>query len=308
MTTDLDAYRRFFAEDIQICGNLRTTALVDALASVPRERFLPPGPWVIRGEADFQSPPRKTPSDDPRFIYHNIAVAIDQTRMLFNGAPSLVGACIDALALESGHRVMHVGGGTGYYSSLIAHVVGAAGAVTVVEVDEGLARQAAANLADRPWVTVRHGDGRGITDGPFNAIIVNAGVTHPEPEWLSSLAPGGRLVLPLTAAFGAPSAGAGAAPSVGAAVAFGSTMPTISKGLMVLVTRVGDTDHYSARVVTFVAIYSAVGLRDEAANAELGRAMSRMPIPPLRRFRTDAHEADATCWCHTARGCWSTAE
>jgi hypothetical protein len=85
-------------------------------------------------------------------------------------------------------------------------------------------------------------------------------------------------------------------------------MPTISKGLMVLVTRVGDTDHYSARVVTFVAIYSAVGLRDEAANAELGRAMSRMPIPPLRRFRTDAHEADATCWCHTARGCWSTAE
>ena len=307
MTIDLNAYRRFFAEDIQICSNLRTAALVDALALVPRERFLPPGPWVIRGEADFLSPPRKTPSDDPRFVYHNIAVAIDQTRMLFNGAPSLVGTCLDALALESGHRVLHVGGGTGYYSGLMAHVVGAAGAVTVVEVDEGLARQAAANLADTPWVTVRHGDGRGITDGPFQAIFVNAGVTHPEPEWLMSLAPGGRLVLPLTAAFSASPAGTSAAPATGAAV-FGSTMANISKGLMVLVTRVGDTDRYSARVVTFVAIYSAVGLRDEAANAELGRAMSRMPIPPLRRFRVDAHDADATCWCHTAHGCWSTAE
>lgn len=308
MTTDLQTYRRFFAEDIQICSNLRTAALVEALATVPRERFLPPGPWVIRGEADFQAPPRKTPSDDPRFIYHNIAVGIDQSRMLFNGAPGLVGSAIDGLGLEPGHRVLHIGGGTGYYSGLIAHVVGASGSVTVIEVDESLARQATVNLSDMPWASVHHGDGRGVAGGPFNAIFVNAGVTHPEPEWLSSLAPGGRLMLPLTAGFGGASATAAPAGAGAAAAIFGSAMANISKGFMILVTRTDDSDRYSARLVTFVAIYSAVGLRDEAVNAELGRSMSRMPMPPLRRFRLDAHDADATCWCHTARGCWSTAE
>lgn len=306
MTTTLDAYRRFFAEDIQISSNLRSEALVDALATVPRERFLPPGPWVIRGESDFQAPPRKTPSDDPRFVYHNIAVAIDETRMLFNGAPGLLGASIDALEIKAGDRALHIGGGTGYFSALMAHVLTASGALTVVEVDDALARQAAANLADRPWVTVRNGDGRGIADhGPFDAILVNAGVTHPEPEWLASLAPGGRLMLPLTVAFAPPAAGNG--PSLASKV-FGSAMTNISKGLMVLITRTGNTDRYSARVVTFVAIYSAVGLRDESVSAELGRSMSRMPLPTLRRFRVEPHEADAACWCHTARGCWSTAE
>ena len=89
MATDLDAYRRYYAEGIQICSNLRTPALVEALATIPRERFLPPGPWTIRGEADFQSPLRQTPGKDPRFIYHNVAVGIDTSRMLFNGAPSI---------------------------------------------------------------------------------------------------------------------------------------------------------------------------------------------------------------------------
>jgi hypothetical protein len=85
-------------------------------------------------------------------------------------------------------------------------------------------------------------------------------------------------------------------------------MANISKGLMVLITRSTDAATYAARLVTFVAIYSAIGLRDDAANMELGRALGRMPFPPLRRFRMDSHVADATCWCHTTRGCWSTAE
>ena len=297
MTTDLNAYRRFFAEDIQLCANLRSDALTEALATVPRERFLPPGPWIIKGEADFQAPPRKTRGDDPRFVYHNVGVAIDPARMLFNGAPGLVCSAIDALALEPGQRALHVGGGTGYYTALMAHVVGSSGSVRMIEVDEDLARQAAANLGSLPWVTAQQGDGRGVTGGPYNGIMINAGVTHPEPEWLSALAPGGRLVLPLTAGFGA-----------GAASAFASPMANISKGLIVQIGRVGNSDAFSARLVTFVAIYSAVGLRDAAANEELGRALVRMPFPALRRFRLDAHDADATCWCHTAKGCWSIAE
>lgn len=124
MAADLDAYRRFFAQEIQMASNLRTSELVDALATVPREKFLPPGPWVVRGDADMMAPLRKTPSDDPRFIYHNIAVGIDPARMLFNGAPGMVASAIDALGLKRGSRVMHVGAGAGYYTAVIAETVG----------------------------------------------------------------------------------------------------------------------------------------------------------------------------------------
>ena len=44
---DLDLRRRFFAEEVECASNIRTPALVDALAQVPRERFLRPGPWHI---------------------------------------------------------------------------------------------------------------------------------------------------------------------------------------------------------------------------------------------------------------------
>lgn len=49
---DLDARRRVFAEEIQVRCNIRHTAVVDALATVPREQFLRAGPWTIRGESD----------------------------------------------------------------------------------------------------------------------------------------------------------------------------------------------------------------------------------------------------------------
>ena len=295
-TTDLDAYRRFFAEEIQITSNLRTPGLVEALATVPRERFLPPGPWTIRSEADFQAPPRQTPGDDPRFVYHNVAVAIDPARMLFNGAPGFLTVSMDALDLAPGRRVLHVGAGTGYYTALMARTVGPTGRVLAIEVDDALAAQATSNLSDMPWVDVRHGDSRDLGGATVDAILVNAGVTHPERVWLDALAPGGRLMLPLTATLSMPGMPAASGP-----------MANISKGLMVLVTRAVDDARFDARVVTFVAIYSAMGLRDDAANAELGRALGKMPFPPLRRFRLDAHDADSTCWCHTTHGCWSTA-
>jgi protein-L-isoaspartate(D-aspartate) O-methyltransferase len=88
--THLDLQRRFLAEEVASTANVRTQALINALASIPRERFLPPGPWIIRGEGDAPTSQRKTPDADPRHVYHGIAVAIDSDRQLFNGAPTAV--------------------------------------------------------------------------------------------------------------------------------------------------------------------------------------------------------------------------
>ena len=285
MTDDLTMRRRFFAEEVQMVGNLRTSALVEALATVPRERFLRPGPWVIRGEGDFGGPPRQTPDADPRNVYHNISIAIDPARQLFNGSPSVVGPCIDALALEPGDVVLHVGAGLGYYSALMAHCVGQTGRVVAIEIDEALAAEARANLEPTSWVDTRHGDGTAIAGESFDAILVNAGTTHPHEAWLSALEPGGRLVVPLTFTV--------------------EQMGPIGKGVIALITNSGG-DSLGARVVTMTAIYSAVGIRDAALNQKLQAAFMRGAWPSFTRLRRDAHEISASCWLHGDGFCLSS--
>lgn len=275
--------RRFYAEEIEAVAHLRTTALREALANVRREAFLPPGPWLVRGEGQMAGA-RATPDADPRHVYHNCSVAIDAGRQLFNGAPSVVAALIDALLLEAGQSVLHIGAGLGYYSAVMAEIVGPSGRVAAVEVDEALATRAKANLAEKPWVEVLHGNGTQPLTPPFAAILVNAGVTHPLDVWLDALAPGGRLVLPLTATM----------PAMGA---------TVSKGLTILIAR--SPEGLSARPIGFVSIYSAVDLRDAQLNQRVGQALMRNPFPPLKRLRRDPHEPGPSCWMHSSTACFA---
>ena len=285
--SDLEARRRFFAEELEAVCGLRSPALVEAFASVPRERFLPPGPWDVLSVADYTPmavpPPRKTPDGDPRRVYHNIGIAIDASRRLFNGHPATLAQWIDLLDLRAGAHVLHVGSGTGYYTGIVAHAVGAEGRVVAIEVDDRLAAAARTNLADFPWVDVRHGNAAGPFDESFDAILINAGVTHARDEWLDALNPGGRMMLPLTCSM--------------------SGSDTIGKGFVMLVTRVEDW--FDVRPVTIVAIYSAVGVRDDALNTPLADAMRRQPFPPVMRLRRDRHEMSDSCWMHGPTVCWS---
>jgi len=308
MTIDLALRRQFFAEDIQATCNLSTPALVDALASVPREAFLAPGPWLVMGEGDFGTGPRRTPDADPRHVYHNLSIAIDPARQLFNGAPGVASVMIDALGLRPGVRVLHVGAGRGYYTALLAHCVGPSGRVLAFEVDEGLARQAATNLEPWPQAEVRHDDASRPLGESFDAILFSTGVTHPHDAWLSALAPAGRMVLPLTASFGPVPAGlpvVNASPAAGTAKPPSAAMGNIGKGPVVAIARSDEGQAWAARVVTFIAIYSAIGIRDDGANARLGEALKRNPFPRLKRLRRDRHEASPSCWLHEDTWCFT---
>ncbi len=291
--TGLAAYRRFYAEEIQTIAGLKTPGLIDALATVPREDFLGAGPWTFRSEADFAGgAPRQTPDADPRHVCHNVTVAIDAARNLYNGNPSLLAMAIDRLGLAPGARALHIGAGTGYYSALLGGSVGPSGRVLALEADAALAARAAASLAPMPWVEARHGDGASGFTESFDGILVNAGVTHPPDTWLDALAPGGRMILPITATM------TGTAPM--------GPMINIGKGLMLLLTRTDDPAALSAQVVTFVAIFNAVGARDEALNVEIGKAFQAHPFPSLKRLRRDAHDKGAGCWLHGASFCLTT--
>src|SRR5262249_15753518 len=116
---------------------------------------------------------------------------------------------IDALELQIGQHVVHIGCGTGYYTAIMAEVVGQEGHVTAVEVDHDLASRAQSNLSYLSHVQVFAGDGGELDAGPSDAIFVNAGASHPRALWLDSLRPRGRLILPLTVTDDADGGGGG---------------------------------------------------------------------------------------------------
>jgi len=280
----LEDYRQFYAEEIRAVAGVRSDALVQAFAKVPREDFLGPGPWKLASfDAALSATPRYTltADADPKSIYHNVLIAIDEARSLNNGQPSALAAWLDALEIGPGERIVHVGTGLGYYGAIMAEVVGPKGGVVAVEVDADLAARARENLKRWRNVEVISGDGSVYDPGPVDAIFVNAGVTHPAPLWLDSLKSGGRLLYPLT--FEAGSAG--------------------GKGCMILVKRQGDA--YAARATSFVAIYSCTSLRDPDLNTSLVKQISSGKIFSTQSLRHDPHDTDDTCIAHAKDTCLS---
>jgi protein-L-isoaspartate(D-aspartate) O-methyltransferase len=276
---DLSTQRSAYAEELRTIARLQSDAIVAALARVPREHFLGSGPWQIVTRASLTQIEYET-TWDPRRLYHNVLVAIDAARSLHNGEPAGLAQWIERLDLKAGERVAHIGCGTGYYTAILAELVGSMGRVTAVEIDPQLAERARTNLG--PWrqVTVYHGDGGQCDPGDVDAIFVNAGVTHPQAIWLDSLRDGGRLLLPITATV------AGSVVGVGA---------------MFLIAR--QPNGFAATCMSPVGIYSCLGSRDPSLNVELSRKRgSEWRVQSVRR---DAHEPDETCWLHRREACLS---
>ena len=289
---EIDLRRRFFAEELEAVCKLRSPRLIEALATVPREAFLPPGPWTVLTEMDFLGGASRTgltADANPARVNHNIAVAIDPSRQLFNGQPGTLAVWIDALELAPGARVLHVGAGLGYYSAVMAYCAGPGGRLLAIEADEALASEASRNLASMHGAEVRHGDATDLGGESFDAILVNAGVTHPLEAWLDALVPGGRMVVPITATM--------------------APMGNIGKGLVFVMTKRPDGE-LAARVLTVVAVYSAVGIRDDSLNPYLGKALLGGPgqWASVSRLRRDQHQASSSCWLHTSRYCLAMGE
>ena len=270
--------RRQLAEAIRAATGATSAALIAAFATVPRERFLPPGPWHVRDAAGA----RVTKDAEPAQVYADASIAVDLSRDLYNGQPSTVARWLDALNIAPGDRVLHIGCGSGYYAAILASMVGPEGHVTAIEVDEALAAAAAANLADWPWAEVQHGDGTKGLASNIDVVLVHAGASHVRPEWLDCCGTGARLLVPLT-------------------VDFAAMGPTLGKGLTFLLQRHAEGWH--AKALSFVAIYSMQSARDAASATALGRAMQGGGWDTVTRLRTDPHDTDADCWCHIKGAC-----
>lgn len=185
--------RAYAAQMLAIAGISQDLALEQAYAAVPRERYLGPPPWQVQRFGGYLT----LPAADPVLAYQDVLFALAPERGVNNGSPSLHARWLHRAMIQLGDRVVHVGAGTGYYTALIAHLVGTSGHVTAVEYDGRLADLARANLAHLANVTVMEGDGARWPREEADCVYVNFSVERPAPAWVDHLAPGGRLIFPL---------------------------------------------------------------------------------------------------------------
>jgi protein-L-isoaspartate(D-aspartate) O-methyltransferase len=275
-TNRLQALRTSYANHIAALAGLapgtgRAGEIAAALASIPRERFLGPPPWRIVSPAGHTL----GTSDDPAALYQDVLVPLGAARGLNNGQPSLHALCLNALAPNKGESVVHVGAGTGYYTAVLAMLVGEAGRVDAYEIEPDLAERAAENLAGFPSVAVH---GRSGAEAPLPAcdvLYVNASAAEPLAVWLDALNPEGRLLFPLA--------------------------PEDEPGQMLLVTRKTDA-LYAARFLCGVQFVPCAGAQDPKAARILSEAFRKGHWNQVKWLHRD-DLPDDSCWC-AGRGWW----
>jgi protein-L-isoaspartate(D-aspartate) O-methyltransferase len=277
MTPDeLAIIRRAYAMQVTAAAGVSDARVEGAFAAIRREDFLGPGPWPILRHRRRYVP---TPSADPVYLYTNDLIGIVPEQSLNNGEPSLHAWLVAQAEPQPGEHAVHVGCGVGYYSAILAHLVGDHGRVTAIEFEPALAERARANFAGWPNVTVLQGDGTAVAFPPADLIYVNAGATQPAENWLDRLNDGGRLVLPLTT-------------DKGFMAGDGSEMRR--RGAVFLITRRGA--EFQARWISPVAIYPCAGLRDEAAEKVLAHAFENGDPRRVRRLHRHDQLPDDRCW------------
>jgi len=188
--------RRDYAAEIMRLAGVADPRVEAAYAAVPREDFSGPPPWRVSGGLFNRGGGER----DVAALYDDVLVAIDARRGINNGQPSLHARCLAGLALHGGETVLHIGAGAGYYTAILAHLVGPAGRVVAYEIEPDIADRARKNLAGFPQVELRAASGVASDLPKADAIYVNAAASHPLRAWLDALKPAGRLMFPLQSA------------------------------------------------------------------------------------------------------------
>ncbi|MBP7868010.1 MAG: protein-L-isoaspartate(D-aspartate) O-methyltransferase [Acidobacteria bacterium] len=175
------ARHRMVERQIRARG-VRDERVLEAMESVPRECFVPPG---TEGEA---------------YADHPLPIGLGQTI----SQPYIVAYMTEEARIRPADRVLEIGTGSGYQAAVLSRV---AAEVFTVECLPDHARAAASLLARLGCANVscREGDGRqGWPErAPFDAILVTAAAEGPPPALVEQLAPGGRMIIPLGGCYGA---------------------------------------------------------------------------------------------------------
>jgi protein-L-isoaspartate(D-aspartate) O-methyltransferase len=176
---DYAAARRNMVESQLRPNKVTDPALLDALASVPRELFVPA---PLRGVA-----------------YVDEDIPLGRGRFLME--PMILGRLLELAAVRPSDIALVVGAGVGYSAAVLARI---ASRVVALEDEHELLQQAAPALRGLGAANVAVADGP-LAGGaprlaPFDVILIDGAVDHVPPAIIEQLAEGGRLVAVVKAA------------------------------------------------------------------------------------------------------------
>ncbi|XP_076175153.1 protein-L-isoaspartate(D-aspartate) O-methyltransferase [Ptiloglossa arizonensis] len=171
-------------EKLKDAGILRTDKAEAAMLAVDRARYCHE---------------RQPYLDHPRRIGYNVTIS----------APHMHAHALSILSdqLFDGAKALDVGSGSGYLSACMAFMVGPRGRVIgidhipkLIEISTKNVNEDCPHFMKEGRVKFIVGDGRlgHAADGPYNAIHVGAAAETLPQELIDQLAPGGRLVCPVT--------------------------------------------------------------------------------------------------------------
>ena len=169
---DYAAARRNMVESQLRPNRVTDPALLEALAAVPRELFVPA---TLRSVA-----------------YVDEDIPLGHGRFLME--PMIFGRLLELAAVRPSDAALVIGAGTGYDAAVLARI---AGRVVALESDGELARQAAQRLQDLGAANVALIEGP-LTEGaprqaPFDVILFDGAIERVPAAILDQLAEGGRL-------------------------------------------------------------------------------------------------------------------
>ena len=183
--SSIQQHRKFFAEFIVRGAGSSDERLITAFSDVPREDYVGRGPWPFFVGSGYIT----SVDDDPRVLYQDALIGLATDRKINNGQPSLHARALAAAAPAPGESVVHIGAGTGYYTAILASLVGARGHVTAFEIEQDIAARASSNLAHLSHVSVK-AESANVAEMPnCDVIYVNAGATHPPAKCSGSRSP-----------------------------------------------------------------------------------------------------------------------
>lgn len=173
MNIDFERARRNMLDQQIRPWEVTDQRVLDAIATTPREDYVPS---AYRRLA---------------FADMNIPLAHGQVMM----PPKLEARLLQALSIEPDDKILEIGTGSGYVTSLLAKL---GHHVTSIDIFSDFTTQAAQKLAAHGIhnVTLEVGDAaRGWSRGaPYDVIFITGSLPLPPDDFRSALAPGGRLV------------------------------------------------------------------------------------------------------------------
>ena len=167
--------QRMIEQDIRRRG-VRDPRVLDAMATIPRERFVPP---AVRTSA---------------YEDHPLPIDFGQTI----SQPFIVAYMTELLAVTPDAKVLEIGTGSGYQTAVLARL---ARTVHTVERIDALRERTAQTIAELQLtnIVLHAGDGSlGLPAfAPFDRIIVTAAAPRVPVSLVEQLVDGGRLVIPV---------------------------------------------------------------------------------------------------------------